>query len=381
MRFADIPGLIDEKSKLLASAHNNHMAHAQLFYGPEGSGNLALALAFITYINCDQPGDTDSCGTCPSCSKMSKLVHPDVSFAFPIADIPGKDFKEIICKNYLQWWRPFASATPYGNLSDWNKFFGAESKLSQIYREESRQIISALSLKAFEGKYKFMLIWLPEKMNVSAANALLKIVEEPPENTFFFFVSNDYEAIINTIISRTQLISIRAFTDEEIATHLTRAMGVEESRSKNVARLAAGNMGLALKLLDEVQDETVTIFREWMRTCWSYDFNEMAALMDKFNSMTKMTQRALMEYGLSVLRESLILNAMETTLSRLTAEEENFVTKFAKTISTDTIERMSKYFNDAIYHLERNANPRILFMDLSLQLAGLLRAGLPQAAR
>lgn len=378
MKFSDIPGLIEEKSRLLASVHNNHMAHAQLFYGPEGSASLAMALAYITYINCENPASTDSCGECASCSKMSKLVHPDVSFAFPIAEVPSVDAKNRICKSYLGWWRPFATEKTYGNLADWNKYFGAESKLSQIYREESRQIISALSLKAFEGKYKSMLIWLPEKMHVSAANALLKLVEEPPENTFFFFVSNDYEGIINTIISRTRLISIRAFTDDELAGYLVSQKGLDDSAAKQIARLAAGNLGLALKLMDEVQDESVGLFRDWMRVCWSYDFDEMVALMDRFNGQTKMAQRALMEYGLSVLRESLVLKASEESLLRITEEEKEFISRFSKTISIATIERISACFNEAIYHLERNANPRILFMDLSLQLAGMLRPGTPQ---
>ncbi|MEQ9101344.1 MAG: DNA polymerase III subunit delta [Imperialibacter sp.] len=378
MQFRDIPGLIDEKSRLIASVQKNHMAHAQLFNGPEGSANLSLALAFITYINCDKPGDTDSCGACPSCSKMAKLVHPDVTFAFPIADIPNKDFKEVVCKNYLKWWRPFLVEQPYGNLLDWTRHFGAESKQAIIYREESRQIISALSLKAFEGRYKAMLIWQPEKMNVQAANALLKIVEEPPENTFFFFISNNYEAIINTIISRTQLVSIRGFTDDEVADYLVKTAEVDAAKAQSVARLAAGNMNLALSLLNEVEDESTTIFREWMRICWSSDFEGMAGLTDKFNGMSKMAQRSLLEYGLTIFRESLIVNAGEASLQRTMPHEEEFVSKFAKSISLPIIESASRLLNDSIYHLERNANPRILFMDLSLQMAGLLRTGVIQ---
>jgi DNA polymerase III subunit delta' len=378
MQFKDIPGLIDEKSRLIASVQKNHMAHAQLFNGPEGSANLALALAFITYINCDQPGDTDACGTCPSCSKMAKLVHPDVTFAFPIADVPNKDFKEVVCKNYLKWWRPFVAEQPYGNLTDWNRYFGAESKQSIIYREESRQIISALSLKAFEGRYKAMLIWQPEKMNVQAANALLKIVEEPPENTFFFFVSNNYEAIINTIISRTQLVSIRAFTDDEVRDYLVKTAGADEEKATSAARLSAGNMNLALSLLNEVEDESAEIFKGWMRICYSSDFDGMAELTDKFNGMPKVVQRSLMEYGLTIMRESLIAKAQESSLQRTLPSEEEFVSRFSKSIALPTVELASKLFNDAIYHLERNANPRILFMDLSLQLAGLLRTGVLQ---
>jgi len=384
MKFADIPGLIDEKARLISSVQKNHMAHAQPFHSPEGGANLALALAFITYINCDKPSDTDSCGECPSCSKMGKLVHPDVSFAFPMAKVTHlkeiKDVTEPTCKHFLPFFRPFVISQPYGNIVDWTMFFGAEDKQVIIRREESRQIISTLSLKAFEGRYKAMLIWLPEKMHQSAANALLKIVEEPPSNTFFFFVTDDYEAIINTIISRTQLVSIRAFTDEEIVSYLTRSHGVDADRAKAVARLAGGNMNTALKLLVDVEDGTPILFRDWMRVCWSFDFNEMAAFTDKFNGMTKVAQRALMEYGLSVLRESLIVKAKETSLLRITPQEEDFVTKFSKTISLDTLESLARLFNDSTYHLERNANPRILFMDLSLQLAGLLRTGATQTA-
>lgn len=383
MRFAEIPGLIDEKSKLIASVHKNHMAHAQLFYGPEGSGNLALALAFITYINCEKPGDADACGECASCSKMSKLVHPDVSFAYSTpatsADPDLKDVSKPTSKDFLKFWRPFATTNPYGNLADWARALGAEGKPLLIRREESRQIISTLALTSFEGKYKAMVIWLPENMHISAANALLKIVEEPPEKTFFFFVSNDYESIINTIISRTQLVTIRAFTDDDISGFLVRQHGVDEAKAKTVARLAGGNMNLALKLVAGEEDESMGMFREWMRACWMKDYEAQVRLTDRFNSLAKVAQKTLLEYGLTVMRESLIVKSSESSLLRVTPEEEDFVTKFSGSISVAQIEAIAGVFNDCIYHLERNANVKILFMDLSLQLTGLLRGKVLQA--
>ena len=211
MRFSDIIGLEDTKQQLIAAVKSNHVAHAQLFFGSEGSANLALALAFATYINCTNQSDSDSCGTCASCTKIDKLVHPDVQFIFPVSSTKKVTGKSVVSSSYMNEWRSFILNNPYSGIEQWSASYGAENKQSNISKEESRNIIKNLSLKAFEAEYKIMLIWLPEFMHPSAANGILKILEEPPKKTIFLLVTNDYEKLLTTILSRCQFLRFDLF--------------------------------------------------------------------------------------------------------------------------------------------------------------------------
>ncbi|MBS0000642.1 MAG: DNA polymerase III subunit delta, partial [Cyclobacteriaceae bacterium] len=176
MRFEEITGHEILKKQLVQSARSGHIAHAQLFLGPEGSPNLALALAYATYLNCLERQTDDACGQCGSCKKNEKLIHPDVNFAFPVSSTSKVPAKDAVSLSFLSEWRNFVIQDPYNNASGWNSYFGGENKQLNISKEESRQIIRHLALKPFEGKYKIMLIWLAEYMNASAANSLLKIL-------------------------------------------------------------------------------------------------------------------------------------------------------------------------------------------------------------
>ena len=189
MRFKDIHGLAPTKAMLLSGIRNNHVAHAQLFTGRPGSPALSLALAYATYLNCENPGDEDACGQCPSCAKNQKFVHPDVHFIFPVSSTKNVAAKDASSRLFLKEWREFLLTTPYGSLQDWSTLYGGEDKQALISTKEKQTITNDLSLKAFEGKYKIMLIWLPELMHPNAANGILKVLEEPPENSVFLLVS------------------------------------------------------------------------------------------------------------------------------------------------------------------------------------------------
>jgi len=366
MRFKEITGHETLKKQLIQSVQNEHVAHAQLFLGPEGSPNLTLALAYATYLNCTEKQVHDSCGTCPSCKKNDKLIHPDVHFAFPVSSTTKITGKDVISVSYLSEWRNFIIQDPYNNASGWNNYFGGENKQLNISKEESRQIIRNLSLKSFEGNYKIMIIWLPEYMNVSAANALLKILEEPPENTIFLLVANDEKKLLSTLKSRTQIIKIRPFSDDEIKQLLIKFHFIDEDKAQQISHLVDGNINEALRLAREVEDDSHVMFREWMRLCFLGNLIELVKWTDKFNKMSKVSQQTLFQYGLSMMRESLISLSNEMILSRLMGEELDFVKNFTKVLDMESIEMITKEINDAYYHLERNANSKILFLDLSL---------------
>lgn len=368
MRFTDITGNEILKNQLIQSVHSGQIAHAQLFIGPEGSPNLAFALAYATFLNCRNRLEDDSCGACDSCHKNEKLIHPDVNFAFPVSSTSKISGKDVISLSFLAEWRNFVIQDPYNNASGWNSYFGGENKQLNISREESRQIIRHLSLKPFEGKFKIMLIWLAEYMNAAAANSLLKILEEPAENTVFLLVTNDEKKILPTIKSRTQVVRVRPFSDENIKKLLEENHFIEKDKARQISHLVDGNILEALRLAREVEDDSHVMFRDWMRLCFLKNMSELVKWTDKYSKLSRVSQQTLLQYGLSMMRESLIQLSGEPTLSRLMGPELEFIKNFVKVLNVEMIEEIARELNDALYHLERNANARILFLDLSLRI-------------
>ena len=190
MQFSQIPGLGELKEHLVSTVERNHVPHAMLLSGKEGSPNLAVALALSTYLNCENPSGGDSCGTCSSCSKALKFIHPDIHYVFPVSSTASIKVKEAKCKVFLKQWRDFIRGGPYGTIQEWTDAYGGGDKQAFISVEESREIIRDLTLTSFEGKYKIVIVWLPELMRAEGANALLKFLEEPPENTIIFMVTD-----------------------------------------------------------------------------------------------------------------------------------------------------------------------------------------------
>ncbi|AWW31268.1 hypothetical protein DN752_14680 [Echinicola strongylocentroti] len=375
MLFSSIPGLEETKERLIQAINNNHLAHALLFHGPEGAANLKMALALATYVNCENPGEHDACGACSACQKMAKLVHPDLSFTFPV---PSSLVKEDDDKNrkvdILSPWRDFVLTKPYGNLQDWVYHNGFEKKQLNISKAAAKQIIQTVSLKSFEGGYKTILVWMPELMHTAAANALLKVLEEPPEKTLFLMVAHQPEQLLTTILSRTQKVLVRAFSDEEVKEHLIEESLCSREAALQVAPLANGNMREAYRLVDQVIDENTAKFRDWMRICFTLDINNIMSLAESFQGFDKEGQKALFLTGLNILRESLLKRSQLEELMRTAPSDREFVENFSlKALTEDKIVNIYRLLNTAHYHLERNANAKILFADLSFDMAKVLR--------
>ena len=373
MRFSDIIGLETTKHTLIQSVKGNHIAHAQLFLGKPGYGHLALALAYITYINCKDKQATDSCGKCSSCSKIDKLIHPDLHFVLPTASTKKITGKNAVSSAFMKEWREFAIENPYNGLAEWVSFIGADDKQASISKEESRNVVKSLSLRAFEAEYKVMFIWLPELMHPSAANAILKILEEPPAKTLFVLVANDSEKLLTTILSRTQIVQIPPFSDAEVAENLEKRLHIDAEKASHVAHLAEGNLNEAFRLSQEVQDGSASFFKEWMRICFKADFTNMIAQTEDFQRLGKEAQKSLMQYALSIFRESLICRFGHASLNRLTDIELQFVQNFSKVLTESHIENLTQIFSNAQFHIERNANGKILFLNLSIQIARIFR--------
>lgn len=371
MLFRDIIGHDETKRALLRSVQTNHVAHAQLFDGPVGGAGVALAWAFATYVNCEDRQPDDACGRCPSCVKMRKLVHPDVYHIFPLPRTP-KEGEDLLAELTPKW-RAFLEEQPYRTLPDWLAYINATGNQQGIIPiRESRGIISKLSLKSFEGEYKIMLFWQPELLNVAAANALLKILEEPPEKTLFLLVSSQSDKLLTTIISRTQRVAVRAFADDEVMQFLTQK-GVDERRARQIAFLCEGNLSEAMRLTHETEDDRHAWFANWMRKCYSRDFAALVKLADEFDGLGKEKQKGIFDYTLNLFRDLFLWQNGVEDLLRLQDEELSFVQKFGKAVAPSAIELLIQEITDGYYHLERNARAKVLFLDISLSAARSMR--------
>lgn len=371
MQFREIPGLDHVKETLRRSVSQSHVAHAQLFDGGAGGGGLALSLAFATYINCENRSENDACGQCPSCVKMNKLIHPDLHCIFPIAT--SKKVNGNTSEAFLPLWRSFLIQNPYSTLTEWLDYISAENKQGNISVQEARTILQKLSLKSYEGEYKILILWKPELMNIASANALLKILEEPPAKTLFLLVSDQSDRLLPTILSRTQRIQIPAFTDSDISDYLVANAGQEGSRARQIAYLSDGNLSEAIRLASDFADDRPAWFADWMRSCYKQDIPYLVKLADLFDAMPKETQKGLYEYSLRVFRDMFVWTQGAGELLRTPQEELNFVQNFSKAVPVTALEKMVAEVNDAYYHTERNVRAKMVFLDLSLTIAQLFR--------
>ncbi|MFZ9044347.1 MAG: ATP-binding protein [Cyclobacteriaceae bacterium] len=375
MRFSDIPGHNTLKHTLVSSYYENHVAHAQLFSGAEGNAAMALALAYTCFLLCENKTETDACGKCANCQKTAKLIHPDVHFFFPG---PGKggENKEKVEKATQQQkvlWREFLTkGGPYQNLADWSLLVDAENKKTQIGKEDAKNIIRTVSMKSFEGSYKVILVWYPEMMNASAANAILKVLEEPPAETLYLLVSFNYEALLTTILSRSQLIRVPNFSDGEIAEYLVGNKNLPASQAKSLAGMSEGNMRKALLDVEEAETLDHKIFADWMRACLANKYNELIRMAADFRTRSKSQQKIFLQYGITIIRQAILAKA-EVSLMTISGEAQLFALKFSKTLPLEVLSETSSELGTMMLHLDRNANAQLAFMAVSLRLSGKIQ--------
>lgn len=373
MRFRDLLGNTDLKNRLVKSVIHGRVPHAQLFVGAEGSAALPLALAYTSYLLCEQSNGNDACGHCNACKKTTKFIHPDVHFLYPIV---GTDSS--VDKHATQW-REMLLANPYLNAGDWAQEIAEENKLLNITAQECRKVQTKLSYKAVEGKYKVLIIWRPEYLG-NEGNILLKILEEPPTDTIFILVAENTEAVISTIQSRTQLIKISHFPDQDIAKYLIENDGANEELAKNIAFLAEGNMNKALKLHSQLANEELNTlhtveFLRWMRLCYnpSKGMKDLLQWVDQTSRLGREMQKTFLALCATLMRECVLLNMNLEKLVRLPAQDIQSLQAFKPFINVANIQALSELLSKAQYYVERNANPRLLFLNLSFKITPLLR--------
>lgn len=331
-----------------------------------------MALAFATFLLCSNKQTTDSCGACANCQKMERMVHPDVHYFYPKPTPKAGEYDKANAET-LKKWREFARSQPYAGVDSWAAFNGFDNKNLLISKEDSRQLIKTVSMKSFEGDFKILILWYPELMHPSAANGILKVLEEPPTRTIYLLVSYAYDHLLTTITSRTQIFNIPAFQEPDIVSYLTAHAGTSPEQALKAARLAHGSLGKALQELDQTGDMAYQKFQHWMRSCLSADFEELTKLTDGFAGSAKAAQRSELEFAITLVRECILAKVTDNALLHREGEEADFIRKFGGFASMAALEGIYELLSRTIGHLERNANAKITFMNLSLTTSQLLR--------
>jgi DNA polymerase-3 subunit delta' len=376
MQFSKIIGQEKIIGRFINTVKTGRISHAQLLHGPEGSGKLELAIAFAQYVSCANKTETDSCGTCPSCKKYEKLIHPDLHFVYPV--VRTKKFTKPVSDHFANEWRTFILEHKKHKLNLWLDLMGNEDGQAGIFAHESSEIIRKLNLKTFESEYKIMVIWLPEKMNLSSANKLLKMIEEPPMKTLFLLVSDYPEQIINTIRSRSQFVLIPKIDNDSLSKELRETYKVPRTDLKRIVKLANGNLFKALDVIENSESEKYNfeLYTKLMRLSYSAKIIDLTKWVDEISGMGREKQKNFLAYSLKMFRENFILNnshSEKEKLNQLTTYEENFSIKFSTFIHKNNIFEIYEEINKAHLHILRNGMDKIIFLDLALKLVKLLR--------
>lgn len=375
MQFKDVIGQSAIKQRLIQSVRENHVSHAQLFLGPAGSGKLPLALAYAQYILCPNRTETDSCGVCPTCQKMQKLVHPDLHFVVPtnttksVKSNPESDL-------FMEEWREYVQKNEgYINESGWYGFLDIENKQGYMSVRDAASLLRKLNMKAYEGDYKIAIIWMAEKMRTDTANKLLKLLEEPPEKTIFLLIAEDQDQLLATIKSRTALVKIPALDTAAIETALQQRFGCDPKQAHDAAMISEGDWLTACQSFKDFEDHKFffTTFQQWMRLCFRAAYSEIIDFSANVKSIGREKQKELLDYGLRIIRNSLLFNNNLAEIVMLPDDEKTFNSKFSPFVNPANLAQIVELFEEAIRQIERNGNAQIIFTDVSFKMIGLLK--------
>lgn len=379
MLFKDILGQNHIKNHLTKSATAGRIPHAQLFVGPEGCGTLSMAIAYAQYILCENIGEENSSGKQACNLNFESFSHPDLHFVFPVATNDAVK-KHPVSANFLKPWREFLHENAYGSLFDWYKKIGVEKKQGQIGVEEAKEINKALSLKAYEGGYKVMIIWMADKMNTAASNKLLKLLEEPPNKTVFILITEHLDDLLQTIISRCQVLDFIGISESAIAENLVTRENCDPNLALKIAHQSEGNYNKALHIFKKDAEEYPfeEWFIQWIRAAFKAKGNAAAILeliqwSETIASLGREVQKQFLHYCIYFFRQALLSNYQAKDLVFFEPTEPGFkLEKFAPYVDGSNINDIFNEVEKAIYHIERNGNSKIILTDLSIKLTRLI---------
>ena len=367
MQFRDIIGNDELKEKLVKMAQNGRVSHAFMFIEKDGRGALPLVLAFIQYLSCRQKEEnaTDSCGQCPVCIRMGKIIHPDVHFAFPV-NASSSSGQKPVSGHFLREWTELIEENPYFTESELYRKIKMEDKVGAISVNESKEILSALSLKSYEGFNKYMIIWLPERMSAEAANRLLKIIEEPTPDTYFFFITHNPEKVIKTIRSRTVPVAVHPVDTALLANMLKEKKNMPLEKAEIYARMSGGSPGIALKLIAEAQDGNIyyPIITNLLKDKLSGDLYSMLSSAESFTTLGREKQKECLATMLDLIRKIFLFSKGLEKISNAGPDEIGEIQQFAKALKPTFYENAAKAVEDAIHSIESNVNAKIVYSNL-----------------
>jgi|TARA_R100000479_G_scaffold165252_1_gene104462 DNA polymerase-3 subunit delta' len=378
MDFSNVIGQKHLQSHLLTTIENGRIPHAQLFIGKSGTGVLPAAIAYANAILCSNfSPESEAYKKCSQ--KVSSFAHPDLHFVYPV-NTNDKIKKHPVSDNFSEEWREFLRENPYGSLFQWLQKLGIEKKQGIIKVDEAADMMKKLSLKAYEGGYKVMIIWMADKMNTQSANKILKLIEEPPEKTVLLLLTEDEEQLIGTIQSRCQKLHFPLLSEEDIATFLQRKKQLDENTSLKIAHRANGDINKALQIIDEDSDDKAfeRLFIDWVRTAFKAkgnkaSINDLLSWSDTVAGLGRETQKKFLTYCIEVFRQALLKNYKAESLLFFEANDSKFsLEKFAPFVHQNNIFDITEALEKAIYHVERNGNGKIIFTDLSISLTRLI---------
>ena len=376
MKRNEVIGQEEVWQRLTEMVREERLPHAIMLCGPQGCGKMALALAFASYLLCqNRDGHNEACGECKQCKMLEKWGHPDLLFSYPTIKTPamGSEHKPV-SEDFAEEWRNMISRSPYFNIEQWMTEIGAENQQAIITAGESDELNRKLSLKSSQGGYKVSVIWLPERMNIECANKILKLIEEPPSHTVFIMVSENPDNLLETIRSRVQRIDVKKTDNESIQKALVSKYGITEDDAMRVARLANGDWLTAVGELTAVSEnkDFLADFQSLMRLAYQRNVRELKRWSDNINSYGREKQKRFLTYFLRLIRESFMYNFQQPDLSYLTSQEEAFTANFARFVNENNILQINELANKAIRDISQNANGKIVFFDMALQMIVLL---------
>lgn len=373
MKFNDIPSHESAKKRLISFVDNNRIPHAILLEGQNGIGALAIARAFAQYIHCENKQNGDSCGKCPSCSQHQSFNHIDLHFSFPI--LKKQSSKPSISDDYIEEWKEFISDNIYVDIDKWLEFLGNTNGQPKIYVEESTELIRKLNFTSHKARYKIVLMWLPERMRDECANKLLKLIEEPHDDTIFILVSNNSQEILPTIYSRTQRIELKRLDENVIAEYLATKYSIDNTDAISIAHISEGNMLQAIKNIQLNTRNTLffDLFVKLMRLSYQRNVKELKIWSNEVATLGREQEIQFLTYCQRLIRENFIYNLNEKSLNYLNREEAKFSINFARFITERNVTKLIETFNNALIDISGNANSKIVLFDMSIKTILLLK--------
>lgn len=380
MQFTDVIGQHEARERLLRLVAEHRVPHAMLFTGPEGSGKLALALAFASYLlgeRYEGKSVLDSAAAVTNAEAMlHKFEHPDLHFSYPVIRPKGSSSeRKVTSDDFAAEWRQLLKGGAYFTMNRWMALMGAENQQSAIFEAESDLLSHKLNMKSSMGGYKISVVWLAERMNVECSNKLLKLLEEPPQKTVFLLVSEAPGQLLETIRSRVQRFDVRRISDEDIEQALTQSRGIDAADARRIARSAGGNWLKALEALDADNEnrQFFSLFVMLMRKAYVHDVKELKHWSEAVSTFGREKQLRMLAYFLRMVRENFVYNFRQSELCYMSTEEEEFAKNFARFINERNVVDISQRLQRVIRDIGQNANGKIQFFNLALEMAIYLR--------